>query len=99
VLVALELGLVATALAYLLFTRALVTLPVSWAATLSLAEPVTASLLGLVVLGESLAGGQLGGALLVAAGLVTLATAAARPSPERGSGSPPAGDAGSRDHA
>ena len=93
--VALELGLVATALAYLLFTRALTRIPVSWGATLSLAEPLTASLLGVVVLGESLAGPQLAGALLVATGLAALATAAG-PSPERGTGSPPQGDAGGR---
>lgn len=94
--VALELGLVATALAYLLFTRALVGIPVSWGATLSLAEPLTASALGLVVLGESLTGPQTAGALLVAAGLAALATSAG-PSPERGTRSPPEGDAGSGD--
>jgi DME family drug/metabolite transporter len=75
VAVALELGLVATALAYFLFTRALVRLPVAWGATLSLAEPLTASLLGVVVLGETLAPVQLAGGLLVAAGLLALATA------------------------
>lgn len=74
-LVSLELGLVATALAYILFTRALTRLPVAWGATLSLAEPLTASLLGMLVLGESLEPVQLAGALLVAAGLVVLATA------------------------
>jgi DME family drug/metabolite transporter len=75
--VALELGLVATALAYILFTRALARLPVSHGATLSLAEPLTASLLGVIVLGEALAPVQLAGGLLVAAGLVALATAPA----------------------
>ena len=73
--VAIELGVFATALAYILFTRALVRLPVSWGATLSLAEPLTASLLGVVVLGESLTTLQLAGAGLVAAGLIVLATA------------------------
>ncbi len=72
--VALWLGLVATALAYLLFTRALTRLPVSWGATLSLAEPLTATLLGTVVLGESLGPAQLAGGALVASGLVALAT-------------------------
>jgi DME family drug/metabolite transporter len=71
--VALWLGVVATAIAYILFTRALTRLPVSWGATLSLAEPLTASLLGTVVLGESLAPIQLLGAGLVALGLVALA--------------------------
>jgi DME family drug/metabolite transporter len=79
-LIALELGLVATALAYILFTRALARLPVSWSATLSLAEPLTASLLGVLVLSETLAPVQLAGAALVATGLVTLAAAAAAPS-------------------
>ena len=76
-LVALELGLVATALAYILFMRGLAGLPVSWGATLSLAEPLTAALLGRVVLGEILSGEQLLGAALVAAGLVALATSPA----------------------
>ena len=75
VLVVLELGVVATALAYILFTAALARLPVSWGATLSLAEPLTASLLGLAILGESLAPIQLAGAALVATGLVALAAA------------------------
>lgn len=73
-LAALELGVVATALAYILFTRALARLPVSWAATLSLAEPLTASVLGVALLGEVLGGPQLAGAALVGAGLLTLAT-------------------------
>jgi len=77
--VALWLGVVTTAIAYILFTRALTRLPVSWGATLSLAEPLTASLLGTVVLGESLAPIQLVGAGLVAVGLVALA-ASPRPS-------------------
>ncbi|HZP94846.1 MAG TPA: EamA family transporter [Candidatus Limnocylindria bacterium] len=74
---ALELGVIATALAYVLFTHALARIPVSWGATLSLAEPLTATLLGTVILGETLASVQLGGAALVAAGLLVLATAPA----------------------
>jgi DME family drug/metabolite transporter len=77
VIVVVELGVVATAIAYILFTAALVRLPVSWSATLSLAEPLTASLLGLAVLGESLAPLQLAGAALVATGLLTLASSPA----------------------
>lgn len=69
----LELGLVATAAAYLLYTRGLAYLPVSRAATLSLAEPLTATLLGVLVLGESLAPVQVAGAAGVAAGLALLA--------------------------
>jgi DME family drug/metabolite transporter len=75
--VALELGLAATVLAYLLFTSALSRLPVSWGATLSLGEPLTASLLGALVLGEVLSGTQLAGAGLVLFGLLALATAPA----------------------
>jgi DME family drug/metabolite transporter len=75
---ALELGLVATALAYLLFTRGLTRIPVSWGATLSLAEPLTASLLGVLLLGETLAPEQLAGAALVAVGLLSIAAAPSR---------------------
>jgi DME family drug/metabolite transporter len=75
VAVALELGLLATVAAYLLFTSALAQIPVSWAATLSLAEPLTASVLGVLVLRESLEAPQLAGAALVLVGLVVLATA------------------------
>lgn len=71
--VALELGLLATAVAYLLYTRALARLPVSRAATLSLGEPLTATLLGLVVLGERITVAQAAGAVAVAAGLVVIA--------------------------
>ena len=77
-LAALELGVVATALAYILFTAGLARLPVRWGATLSLCEPLTASLLGAVVLGERLGPTQLLGALLVGLGLAVLATARAR---------------------
>jgi len=73
VIVVVELGVVATAIAYILYTAALVRLPVSHGATLSLAEPLTASLLGTLLLGESLAPIQLAGAALVAAGLLALA--------------------------
>jgi DME family drug/metabolite transporter len=73
--VAVWLGIGATALAYLLFTRALAALPVAWGATLSLAEPFTASVLGTVVLGESLSVLQLTGGALVLFGLAALAAA------------------------
>jgi len=76
--VALELGVVATAFAYILFTAALTSLPVSHGATLSLAEPLTASFLGVLVLGERLAPIQLFGAVLVLVGLLLLALAPAR---------------------
>jgi DME family drug/metabolite transporter len=73
---ALWLGVVTTALAYVLFTRALGRLPVSWGATLSLAEPLTASVLGTLVLGETLGAAQLAGGALVFLGLLILASSA-----------------------
>ena len=64
--VALELGLGATALAYILFANGLSKVTVPTAATLSLAEPLTAGLLGFLVLGERLSAvGAAGIALLV----------------------------------
>ena len=71
---ALWLGVGTTTVAYLIFTRALARLPVSWGATLSLGEPLTATVLATFVLGESLAATQLFGGVLVAAGLLVLAT-------------------------
>jgi DME family drug/metabolite transporter len=72
VLVALHLGVVTTAVAYLLFGRGLSRIPVAVAATLSLAEPLTASVLGVLVLGERLSGAQWVGALFLLAGLALL---------------------------
>lgn len=68
--VALELGLLATAVAYLLFAHGLRRVPVANAATLSLAEPLTAGLLGVVVLGEWLEPAGVAGAGLLMLGLV-----------------------------
>ena len=75
--VALELGLLATAAAYLLFGRGLSSVPVTTAATLSLAEPLTAGLLGVLVLGEKLGSVALLGIGLLVGGLV-LASVGAR---------------------
>lgn len=69
-LVALELGLVATAAAYLLFARGLAAVPVASAATLSLAEPLTAGVLGVAVLGERPGLTASAGAGLLLGGLV-----------------------------
>ena len=66
------LGLAATALAYLLFGRGLARVPAATAATLSLAEPATAALLGLTLLGERLPPPALAGLVLLAAGLALL---------------------------
>ncbi|HLE52659.1 MAG TPA: EamA family transporter [Anaerolineales bacterium] len=70
--VALHLGLVTTAIAYILFSRGLKLIPVATAVTLSLAEPLTAALLGLVVLGEQHTPLALGGIGLILSGLFTL---------------------------
>ena len=70
---ALYLGLIPTAAAYLLFAGGLRRLAAASVATLTLAEPLTAATLGVVVLGER-PGPIAGiGALLVLSGLVMLA--------------------------
>ncbi len=68
--VALELGLGATALAYILFASGLSRVSVSTAATLSLAEPLTAGLLGLLILGERLSSTAVLGMALLVLGLL-----------------------------
>ncbi len=68
--VALELGLGATALAYILFANGLSKVSVSTAATLSLAEPLTAGLLGVLVLGERLSPTAVAGMGLLVLGLL-----------------------------
>ena len=72
VLVALELGLVATTLSYVLYIRGLVTVPAATAVTLALMEPLTAAVLGVVVLGEQLTPPALAGMGLLVAGLAIL---------------------------
>ncbi|MBD8069697.1 EamA family transporter [Bacillus sp. PS06] len=52
--VSLQLGIVTTGIAYFLFNKALVHVPSSTAVTLSLAEPLTAALLGVFIVGEYL---------------------------------------------
>lgn len=68
----LYLGLVATAVAYVLFVRGLNVLPVGSTVTLSLAEPLTAAALGVIVLGERLGPTVIMGALLLLAGLAII---------------------------
>jgi DME family drug/metabolite transporter len=70
--VALHLGLVATAAAYTLFARGLASVPVATAVTLSLAEPLTAGTLGVVLLGERLTPSAALGIGLVFGGLALL---------------------------
>ena len=70
---AVYLGAVPTALAYVLFARGLRHLPAGEVATLTLAEPVTATALGIVVLGERPGAIAAAGVALVLAGLAVLA--------------------------
>jgi DME family drug/metabolite transporter len=69
----LYLGLGTTALSYFLYGRGLRTTPVATAATLALAEPAVAALLGLVVLGERLTPISVAGLVLLALSLVSVA--------------------------
>ena len=73
--VALHLGIVTTAVAYALFAEALTTTPIATAVTLTLGEPLTATLLGVVVLRESLNATALAGVTFLFVGLVILAVA------------------------
>jgi DME family drug/metabolite transporter len=72
ILVELHLGLIATALAYALFARGLQTISVATAVTLSLVEPLTAAMLGLLVVGERLTASGVIGVGLLATGLLVL---------------------------
>lgn len=72
------LGLITTALAYSLFGWGLARLPVTTAATLALAEPLSAALLGLLLLHEQLTGLAVVGLVLIAVGLAVLALPARR---------------------
>jgi DME family drug/metabolite transporter len=76
------LGAIPTALAYVLFARGLKRLSAGETATLTLAEPLTAAALGVVVLGERPGLLAAVGAAVTLAGLVVLALpSAARPAP------------------
>ena len=80
------LGVIPTALAYVLFARGLNRLSASETATLTLAEPLTAGLLGAIVLAEPMTAMSAAGAGLVLAGLVALGLRLPTPavaSPER----------------
>ena len=70
--VALELGLVATTLAYVLYLRGLTLIPTATAVTLALMEPLVAATLGVVVLGERLTPVAWAGVALLLAGLAIL---------------------------
>lgn len=68
-----HLGLVTVTVAYLLYAAGLRTVPLGASATLSLAEPATATVLATLVLGEHLGAAQWAGLGLVGAGLALLA--------------------------
>jgi DME family drug/metabolite transporter len=73
--VVLYLGLMATGLSYALFGRGLQVVGVAEVATLSLAEPLMAAVLGTLVLGERLTEAGAAGALLLFVGLAVLTVA------------------------
>lgn len=75
---ALWLGLVTTTAAYLLFGFGLTGLPAATVSTLTLAEPLTAGILAVLLLGEQLSGAAVVGLLVLAAGIVVLAASGAR---------------------
>lgn len=82
IVVILHLGLATMALSYWLFARGLQTVAVGSAVTLSLAEPMTAALLGIFVLGEIL-NLQAGlGIVLIFSGLAVLVIRRRRPNLE-----------------
>ncbi len=72
VLVALYLGVFSYAVPMALFARGLSLTPVAVAVTLTLAEPVTAGILGVVIVGEQLSAPAWLGLFLVMLGLLTL---------------------------
>ena len=74
--VMLWLGLFATALAYTLFGKGLSLVPLATAVTLSLAEPLTAGMLGVLVLGENLTLLAGIGITLILSGLIVLSVKA-----------------------
>ncbi|NLM71495.1 MAG: EamA family transporter [Synergistaceae bacterium] len=71
--VALHLGLFATALPYFLFLKGLTMVPASTSVTLTAAEPLTASLLGVFLLGERMNALGWAGIVLTFAGVSLLA--------------------------
>lgn len=75
------LGVVATGVAYLLFSHALRHIAAATGVTLALAEPVTAFVLAVAVVGERPTALTVGGGLLVLAGLVVVVWAELRAPP------------------
>ena len=81
VALALYLGAIPTALAYILFARGLEQIGAGETATLTLAEPLTAAILGVIALGERPSVTAVAGAALVLSGLAVLALRPVRPRP------------------
>ncbi|WP_436795130.1 DMT family transporter [Actinospongicola halichondriae] len=75
IVMSLHLGIVATTLSYAMFTRGVRDTPVSTATLLSLAEPLTAVLLGVTIVGETLTLAALVGIVLLLVGVTIGATA------------------------
>jgi len=82
IVVILHLGLATMALSYWLFARGLQTVAVGTAVTLSLAEPMTAALLGIFVLGEILNVQAAIGIVLIFSGLAVLVLRRRSPKPD-----------------
>lgn len=72
VAMALWLGLATTTVGYLLYARGLIGLTAATVSTLTLAEPLTATLLGILILNEQLSGSAVIGIIVLALGLVLL---------------------------
>lgn len=70
----LHLGVVATALAYFMFAQGLKQVTSSTAVTLTLAEPLTAAILGVFLLGEVLSVTSWIGMVFIFLGIVVLVT-------------------------
>jgi DME family drug/metabolite transporter len=81
ILVIIHLGVITAAIGYTLFAQGLSLVPVATAATLTLAEPLTAGLLGVFFLHETLTLPAFVGILLIFAGLVILTTEKSPPEP------------------
>ena len=81
-LIILHLGVITAAVGYTLYARGLRLIPVSTTATLTLAEPLTAGLLGVFFLHEPLTGSAFLGILLIFSSLVVLSAERVEPSPQ-----------------
>ena len=71
-LVALHLSVITVGVGYTLYAMGLSIISVAATATLTLAEPLTAAMLGIFLLGEELSAGALAGIVILLAGLVIL---------------------------